>query len=271
MVSSCDKFEMRGFVLSYESANQRFEQSMNWNSSNPYKNLVVPKDDYVLFVMGDSHVGGTENLDHFIKEASEAGSTATVMVGDITTGHEEDYHTFFEHLPKQDTLVSFLVVGNHDLYFNGWEHFYELFGSTTFYFSIKTPTATDLFICLDTGGGTLGSNQLAWFRDLLENARPKYRRCVVFTHNNLFRVRHTTSTNPNVEELHVLIELCVKHQIDMVVTGHDHKRNVIDLGNTVHITLDALEDISKNPGFCILQNNAGEIQYEFVEVDQQKG
>ena len=267
-LTSCDKFEMRGFVMSYESANQRFEQSMAWNFLHPYKTIVVPDEEYTLFVMGDSHVGHTENLDHFIEEASDTDADAIVMVGDITTGHEKDYRTFFQHIPDHDTLLTFPVVGNHDLYFDGWTHFYELFGSTTYYFTIETPNATDLFICIDTGGGTLGSSQLDWLKDLLEIERSKYRRCVIFTHNNLFRIRHTTSTNPNVEELHVLIELCVKHQIDVVVTGHDHKRNVVQLGNTVHITLDALEDASKNAGYCILSNYQGEIQYEFIEIDQ---
>ena len=46
--ASCDKFEMRGFVLSYESADQRFNRSMDWNSQNPYKELIIPDDDYSI-------------------------------------------------------------------------------------------------------------------------------------------------------------------------------------------------------------------------------
>lgn len=100
------------------------------------------------------------------------------------------------------------------MYFHGWKQFYSLFGSSTYLFIVKTPQSTDVFICLDSGSGTLGSNQLDWLKDILETERPNYRRCVLFTHVNLFRIRHTISANLPVEELYVLMELCVKHQID---------------------------------------------------------
>lgn len=266
--SACEKFEMRGFVLSYESANERFDQSMDWNYEHPFKEVVVPVDEYSIFTAADSHVGGTENLDYFIDAAIQADAVAAVMVGDITTGHVEDYKNYKLHLPSQNELISFHIIGNHDLYFDGWKQFYTQFGSTTYLFTVTTPQASDLFICLDTGSGTLGSNQLTWLKNLLESERSDYRNCIIFTHNNLFRIRHTTSTNPFVEELHVLMELCVKHRIDMVITGHDHERNVVALGNTTHITMDALQDESKNAGYFKMIIRQGNIEYEFVELNQ---
>ena len=160
------------------------------------------------------------------------------------------------------------MIGNHDLYFDGWKQFYTHFGSTTYLFTVETPEASDLFICLDTGSGTLGSNQLEWLKNMLQEERPNYRKCVIFTHNNLFRIRHTTSTNPFVEEVRVLSELCLKHEIDMVITGHDHERNAVKFGNTTHITMDALQDISENAGYFTLFINQGEIDFEFVELKQ---
>lgn len=35
----------------------------------------------------------------------------------------------------------------------------------------KTNQATDLFICLDTGGGTLGNKQLIWLENVLQGSR----------------------------------------------------------------------------------------------------
>ena len=98
-----------------------------------------------------------------------SNAVAVVMVGDLTTGHAEDYALFEQHLPNRDSLPSFLIPGNHDLYFNGWEEFYTRFGSSTYFFTIRTTTATDLFICLDSGGGTLGNLQLDWLKEMLEN------------------------------------------------------------------------------------------------------
>jgi predicted phosphodiesterase len=265
--SRCEKFEARGFFASYESANQRFEQSMEWNNIHPYKEIVIASDNYTLFVMADSHVGGTKNLDQFLDEAIRKGVSAVIMAGDLTSGHTKDYAIFKEHLPDQDTINIFSIVGNHDLYFDGWKQFYSLFGSTTYLFTIKTPQASDLFVCLDTGGGTLGSKQLDWLTEVLENERANYRRCVIFTHNNIFRIRHTTSTNPFVEEIHALLELCIKHEVDMVIAGHDHKRNEVAFGNTIHLTLDALQDDSPNSGYLRLTIEQGNIEYQFITIE----
>jgi len=132
LLASCDKFEMRGFILSYESANERFEQSKEWNKTHDFRNIDVVTDDYTLFVMADSHVGGTKNLDLFLSKAMEANAAAAVMVGDLTTGHAADLITLKNHLPHQDTLPTFQITGNLDLYFDGWKQFYTLFGSSSY-------------------------------------------------------------------------------------------------------------------------------------------
>jgi UDP-2,3-diacylglucosamine pyrophosphatase LpxH len=216
--------------------------------------------------MGDAHIGSTKNLDIFLHEAVKSKAEAILMVGDITMGYAEDFETLKQHLPANDILPSFLIVGNHDLYFDGWKTYYSLFGSTTYYFSVKTPHATDLFICLDSGSGTLGSKQLGWLKELLDSKRSNYRRCVMFSHVNLFRVRHTLSGNPFVEELRVILQLCAKNQIDMVVSGHDHERNVVNFGNTTFVTMDLLQDDFKNSGYFKLFVRNGKIEFEFVNL-----
>jgi hypothetical protein len=263
---ACDKFEMRGFILSYESPDERFEQSMDWNNENPFTEITVTTDDYTIFVMADSHLGGTENLDYFFDEAIGNGAVAAVMAGDLTSGHKEDYFTFNQHRPDKTTLLTFPMVGNHDLFFGGWLQFNSVFGSTTYLFSVTTPQASDLYICLDSGSATLGNRQLKWLKNILETERQNYRYCILFTHNNLFRIRHTSSANPFVEELQVLMELCVKYQINMVIAGHDHLKNTVKFGNTTHITLDALLDGFEDAGYLTLSVNQGIIEYEFINL-----
>ena len=266
LLSSCDEFEFRGFVTSYESVNQRFEQSDEWNRVNGYTEINVEEETYTLNAMGDSHVGSTKNLDYFFNKSMEENTAAVVMVGDITTGHEDDYHVFEEHLPPKDSLLYFAVPGNHDLFFNGWKSFYSIFGPSVYYFVINTPSHSDLFICLDTGGGTLGNKQLEWFKKLLETERSNYRYCTVFTHNNLFRLRPTASTNPMVEEIRVLIDLFTKYKINMVVTGHDHLRNTAVLGNTSHIIMDALQDSNQAASYLQLSISEEDIGFSFKPI-----
>ena len=266
ILSSCDKMEMRGFFTSYENVNQRFEQSLEWNNQHGHSEISIPENTYTIHAMGDSHVGGTENLDTFFKDARDKDATALVMAGDITTGHKEDYDLLSEHLPLEDSLMYFAIAGNHDLYFDGWKQFYSIFGSSSYLFVVNTPNESDLFICLDSGGGTLGDKQLDWFTKLLETSRNSYRYCIVFTHNNLFRFRPTASTNPMVEEIHVLLDLFTRYHVNMVVTAHDHKQNTGILGNTTHIIMDALQDVNNEASYLALSIAEENIDYSFVKL-----
>lgn len=265
-LSSCEKFEFSGFFTTYENVNHRFAQSMKWNSMKGVSELSIPQNSYIICAMGDSHVGGIENLNKFFQNTREENVVSVVMLGDLTTGHKDDYDVFSEHLPSKDSLMYFPLVGNHDLYFDGWKYFYSLFGSSTYSFVVDTPNGSDLFICLDTGGGTLGNEQLNWFKTLLETKRNDYRHCIVFTHNNLFRLRSTASTNPMVEEIHVLLDLFTRYDVNMVVSAHDHKRNTVVLGNTTHIILDALQDTNDQASYLKLFINEEKINYDFIEL-----
>ena len=263
LLTSCYDVDYTGFFMRSEKANQRFTESMEWNALNPYRQIVTDSDDYLLLVMGDSHVGGTKNLLHFFDIARDLEPEALVMAGDLVTGREEDYQLFYDALPDREEVLWFPVVGNHDLYFDGWTHFYDLFGASVYLFTIKTPNATDLMIVLDTGSGTLGSKQLEWLSGKLDNIRDDYRYCMLFTHNNLFRDPPTWSTNPPVEELHVLMDLFLRHSVDFFIAGHDHRRNETHFGNTTYLLVDALKDGLSNAGYLMLNVTDASVDYRF--------
>lgn len=257
---------MRGMIISYESANYRFEQSKLWNETHGFKEINIENENYTVFSFSDIHVGSTKNLDTVLNRATSQQSAAVVMVGDLTTGRPNDYEVFNQQLLNFDTLQIFPIVGNHDLYFNGWEQFYSRFGATSYYFTINTPTASDLYICIDTGSGTLGSKQLNWLKKLLETERLNFRYCTIFTHNNLFRFRHTPTTNPTIEELHVLLDLFVKHDVNMVITGHDHIKDYENFGNTTHITMSALLDGYSDAGYLEINIEDDSLKFQFVDI-----
>jgi predicted phosphodiesterase len=263
-ISSCKKLDVGGMFSSSESANERFSQSMEWNATHPYKEIVVPADDYIIFSMSDSHVGGTVNLDTFLSRAAGENAAAIVMAGDLTTGNESDYEMFQQYYQSADSLSLFPMAGNHDEYYNGWDQFYARFGASTYLFTIKTPTATDLFVCLESGGGTLGSDQFEWLKNLLNSERSKYRRCILFTHVNFFRYRHTSSTNPVVEEVNAQIQLFTENSVDVVVAGHDHEKDAEVFGNTTYIVMDALLDGYEQAGYLKLSVNSGSVEYNFI-------
>ena len=263
--SSCEK-EM-DFPSPEHSVNQRFSQSMDWNESHPYKEIVVQSEDYSILFIGDSHVGSTNNLDKFFSMANASNATAVVMVGDVTNGDEKDYPVFDQCLQQKDSLLSFLTVGNHDLWSNnGWSEFFTRFGPSCYLFTVKSPEATDLYISLDSGSTTFGTEQLEWLSYILQTLRPECRHCMVFTHINLFRVRHTTSTNLLVEELDLLVELFTKNNVEMVITGHDHEKDATAFGITTYIQVPALMDGFGNAGYFEICVKNEDVEYKFKGI-----
>lgn len=266
-LSACYQYEFAGFINTDTDVEERFEQSIAFNNTSTVDTLHSNAEIYTMYAMGDSHVGETKNIDIFFSAASSNKILASLLVGDMVTGHQEDYATFVEHLPSEDSLAVFPIVGNHDLYFEGWEEFSRYWGTSTYYFIVQTPSAQDLFICLDTGSGTLGQKQLAWLKQLLEEEREQYRYCLIFTHNNIFRLRPTLSTNPMIEEVLALSDLCLTHEVNMVINGHDHQRNTDKLGNTEFIIMDALLDSNKDASYLSLSFTNETIDYEFIAIN----
>ncbi len=266
LLTSCYELDFSGFFMRSEKANQRFTESMEWNTQNPYREIVTDTDDYLLLVMGDTHVGGTKNLLQFFDIARDIEPAAAVMVGDLVTGREKDYQVFYEALPDREEVLWFPLVGNHELYFDGWTHFYKLFGASVYLFTIQTPNSTDLMIALDTGSGTLGSKQLEWLENKLAEIRPDFRYCMLFTHNNLFRNPPTWTTNPPIEELHVLMDLFLRHSVDFLIAGHDHRRNETHFGNTTYLLVDAMKDGLSNAGYLRLYVTGEGVEYQFESL-----
>jgi len=259
--------DLSGMFYSFDRVNDRFLQSDVWNKTHSYKNLTVISENYQLLVAADNHIGGLVNLNKMIVEARKPENLAMVFVGDVVSGQKEDYDKLKNVLPDINEVPYFLIVGNHDLYFDGWKTFYEYFGSSSYYFTVQTPQNKDIFICLDSGGGTLGAKQLAWLKNLLSSELSNYRNCIIFTHVNFFRENHTRSTNILETELEVLLPLFAKYQVDMVIMGHNHSRSITDFGNTTYLTMDALKDGVSNASFVKLQVSEDKVGYTFQELN----
>ena len=165
---SCgEDVDLSGYIYSPDPVNERVKQSLDWNVSHPASEIVVTGTGYSLLVAGDLHIGGTGNLDSFLTQANTGGISGLVIVGDLTSGHREDFEIFKDKLVSKNSVPAFLIIGNHDLFFNGWDTYFDLFGSSTYSFTVRTDDATDLYICLDSGGGTHGWRQIEWLKDLL--------------------------------------------------------------------------------------------------------
>ncbi len=249
------------------SADQRFEESRACGAKKSSDEITVQIDDYSILFMADSHAGTTHNLDSVFSIAAVTGASAVCIAGDLTSGDDTDYKAFAGALPVKDVIPTFVTPGNHDLWSDaGWNAFFNLFGPSSYYFTVRTPDATDMYISIDSGSGTLGSAQLAWLEDILQNQRTDCRRCIIFTHNDFLRVRHSEISNPPVEELTVLIDMFTRYQVDVLIAGHDHIPSEELFGITDYVIVGSVSDNDEDPNYFKLRVENGNLLNEFVNL-----
>jgi len=250
-----------------EPADLRFEDSRTWSAKKSSDEITVQSDDYSVIFMADSHVGTSHNLDSVFSIAKSTNASAVCIAGDLTQGDKNDFPLFAQSIPDEKEIPTFLTPGNHDLWSDeGWKDYFELFGPSSYYFTVRTPVAVDMFISIDSGTGTLGSKQLEWLEDILQNERSGCRRCIIFTHNDFLRVRHAEISNPLVEELSVLIDLFTRYHVDMLIAGHDHIPSEELFGITDYVIVGSISDNDEDPNYMQLRLENGNLRNEFVNL-----
>ena len=258
--------DVTGFFGTSESVQDRFLGSLEWTATHEEFEVISDAATYSMLIGGDSHVGTVVNLETMLQKAVAQGALAISIAGDVTTGLEEDHirtDSIFQAYPE---VEKFVVPGNHDLYFKGWDTFFDLFGPSAYTLKIHSRDTSDLFLFLDSGSGTLGVDQLNWLAETLQQERELYRYAIVITHLNFFRNRFTGSTNPINEEVLTLLDLFTENNVQLVIQGHDHKRYETSLGETTYLTLDALKDGTKNASYLELTIDNEGISTVFHEL-----
>ena len=266
---ACDKYDIQGFFVSpsKERVNERFEQSIAYNEQHKNDTLIsTTQEDYRFYVASDVHVKTTaEHLALFIDIAStDEKSLYSAILGDITDqkhGLQIAYDTIENH--KTNSIIR-TVAGNHDIYFDQWSEFYSLFGSSTYYFVVKTPTASDLFIALDSSCGSLGKKQMDWLYQILEEKRSQYRHCIVMTHTNFFdrEMSQFPSGNFSIEETAMLTDLFTRNNVNLVISGHDHTNENLIFNNVTYLVLDDIQDLDHEPTYFIVDVTNENVTFE---------
>ena len=332
---SCNpNYDMAGMLNgSSPEVNTRFEQSMAYNDSVGIPAVVVPSADYRVYVCTDSHIDSVPtNLTTFVQAAAaDTLCPLALHLGDLVNaqGHIpyavsllEDSLLLPLHRGRVNKLPpttegtlspslcregwggSYLAIalGNHDIYFNQWDEWRSYFGSSVYWFYTMLPDSTvlDRFICLDSAEGTLGTAQLRWLRELLQdplqlplqrgreselpsttetNLTPSlrmegwggssssFRHTIVFTHTHLFKRDNSQGHTSNyaIEETYELTSLLEQGGVDMYWCGHDHSREITDYAGFTAIIVDAIED-HYPPAFYMVADLSDQINYRFIQL-----
>ena len=266
---ACDKYDIQGFFVSpsKERVNERFEQSMAYNEQHQNDTLITTnQEEYLFYTAADVHVKTTaEHLAKYIDIAkSDKKSLFTTILGDITDQKKGLFiaHDTIEN--HKDNSIVRVLAGNHDIYFDQWSEYYELFGSSTYYFVVKTPTASDLFIALDSSCGSLGKKQMDWLQQILEEKRPQHRHCIIMTHTHFFDrdMSQFPTGNFSVEETAMLTNLFTKNNVNLVISGHDHHNETYNFNGVQYLVLDDIQDLDPEPTYFVVDVKKDTITFE---------
>jgi hypothetical protein len=281
LLAACNpNYDMRGmFDGSSPEIAERFADSRRYSDSVGVVHLQMP-EDYRLFLCGDSHIDSTHyGLEKFIRSyKADKHPHLAIYMGDLINARH-----FFAHADsivrldgvmatRQDTM--FFTCGNHDIYFNQWKEWHKYYGSSTYWFDTYSGPQyaggklLELFICFDTAEGTLGTAQMKWLKDLLNEKKDAgYRRIIVFTHTNLFKQDNSQghTSNLSMEETYELIHLLSDAGVEYYLCGHDHSREVTNYAAVNFITLDHSNDVEEEPSYMIMEIGR-KVTYEFVSI-----
>ena len=251
--------DMKGmFSPNGETVSARFEQSMAYNRTIGDLHFDVQSDDYTIYVCTDSHITKKthKNLDYFMAQYKAAAAPKlAIHLGDIIDAQKNfecaDSIVHFAGQTKADTLL--LTIGNHDIYFKQWPVCRAYFKTSVYWFDTNNGNKKlDLFICLDTAEGTLGVDQMAWLRNLLEaKSKEGYRRIIVYTHTHFWKLDGSQghTSNFSLEETYELAALLDEYDVEFVWSGHQHARQSVIYKGVNYLVLDATKDTENGQAY----------------------
>lgn len=279
LFASCN-YGMPPFLFGEEPVEDRATKALQL--SGPNLPQVGSGGKYSFVVLTDSHFGNTKygrREESFLQKFTELLSSPDpalrprfiVNAGDtLDGGHssEADYFnavaarwiaTAKEILGVSDYKV-YSILGNHDLYNNGWENWrckiYPYTSYYTFTASAGGSNAFDFWF-LDTGNGTLGANQLEDLeRNLQASSRPK----IIFMHYPVYAGGLFYFALDDVSERNRLISDFAKSNVKYVFEGHTHSSHDYNFGPFKEAVIGSYLE-KKTFGLVTVDESAGSVTF----------
>lgn len=209
-----------GSCVSQTVPSERTAQS---RELTPPRNTVALADSrhFTFAAVGDLHVGSrdTSRLQRILSAAAAEGDAFVALLGDIVDkGGRDDF------LAVQSAITAggfdgkaFPMLGNHDIFNDGWANYKTVFGPNYYKFVVGNST----FFALDTADGTLGEEQLEWLEQELAGTPTE----------NIFFLSHYLPVIPgqrtylklaDQSEALLLMKLALNKSVDAWLGAHYH-------------------------------------------------
>ncbi len=221
-------------------------------------------------IVGDTHVGGgdTARLKTILNQATTESDSFVILLGDIVdTGERSDIEAV--HSAIRDTGWTgkvIPVIGNHDVFNDGWKNYKELEGQTHF----TVDAGNTRFMILDTADGVVGDKQEDWLKTELNKALPA----------NIFFLSHYLPLVPgqrtylrlsNETEAVRLMKLASNRRVKGWLGGHYHGFGIEEIEGVKYVVAGGGGGRRMQPlaGFFFVQVSVdGEsISYELREIN----
>ena len=286
-LSSCNRLDVSGMVINRSDTEERVADWLDYNAQNGEPVIENAPDEYHVYSCSDSHYSERDSIvpqgekDRLYKyitaERNDPKAIFAIHAGDMVNESGEAGFRMTNDALRYDSVNQakndpcFLVIGNHDVYFNCASFFKQYFHTSTFTVTVNTVSGyKDLFIFLDSGNGTHGKRQLEWLEEKLSH-RKDYRHCFVISHNWLFRTSYNYTTTPAAnlpqDEQYAFMNLMSNHNVEVVLMGHFHMREQRQFGGVQYLMTDNLND-SGTPSYLVLK--VGEkVNYEYEELEME--
>lgn len=280
--TGCDRLDVKGmFFSSGTHTEDRVAEWLAWNEAHPATVLTGVPDEYCVYVTSDIHITDeAPRVEAFLSaEYADPRAVFSIVGGDIANVRGEAPFRVMDsllhlphphyHSPRPAEDTCFVIIGNHDIYFDCQEYYKKYFHTSTYTVTVQTVGgAQDLFVFLDSGNATHGRRQLAWLKEVL-GRRGEYRNVVVCTHTCLFRTSYNYSTTPAAnlpeDECYELLDLMQASRVNLFLMGHFHHKEQHTVGDVEYVMTDNLNEEKEVPNYLVV--TCGErVSYEYKEL-----
>ncbi|MBQ0051648.1 MAG: metallophosphoesterase [Treponema sp.] len=290
LISSCDNMGAFPFLFNEDNVDERYG-GFKQLSENEIPSLPSDTDGiYTGLIVTDVHFGGwgfdKEEKNRFLewmeKQFQNEDKTKiprfAICLGDSADGgHRSEYEEFNSYFEEIKSMAKkylgssyefkvYTVLGNHDLYNNGWENWKKQVYpyTSSYFFTAKTDSSSAgiSYYFLDSANGTLGKDQLNDFEKKIKNDKnPK----LIFTHYPIYAGKSVQLVLlGDTIERNRCLSLFAKNNVKMVFGGHSHSNFSHDLNDFSQENTTAL---FRN-GYCRLftvNEKAGTVSTRLIE------
>lgn len=280
--TGCDRLDVKGmFFSSGTHTEDRVAEWLAWNEEHPATVLTGVPDEYCVYVTSDIHITDeAPRVEAFLNaEYADPRAVFSIVGGDIANVRGEAPFRVMDsllhlphphyHSPRPAEDTCFVIIGNHDIYFDCHEYYKKYFHTSTYTVTVQTVGgAQDLFVFLDSGNATHGRRQLAWLKEVL-GRRGEYRNVVVCTHTCLFRTSYNYSTTPAAnlpeDECYELLDLMQESRVNLFLMGHFHHKEQHTVGDVEYVMTDNLNEEKEVPNYLVVTCGK-RVSYEYKEL-----